>query len=326
MLRKRQLILCLLAVVSCAGLSTHAQTIDDIRQDLRDSLRQAQFAGGLAGLIAASDELELSGATYWINSSADPKLSTIALPYRHTFHPCNEGWPGLYFEGAIGYASARENVDDIYDGALPGLETAVKSKTTTYGALLGLGPEFQLKERLTLAVIANGGIAHLENDSSYSGPGAPLTAALLDGLALNWKANTVSGGSAVRLDWIQDLGRECELELAARYDVRWTKTFDTTDVAEEFTTRMQVLTLRADVTGPTGWNIRENPVTWRSTLGYRYFAEGSLYDLRHLVLIGGGLEMDTNGILPLGPTTSLSVGLIAGPDVIGYTLGLGFSF
>jgi len=322
---RRHYALCL-SLICCSSLSAHAQTFDDIRQDLRDSLRQAQFAGGFAGLIAASDELELSGATYWVNSSADPKISTISLPYRHTFHPGSEGWPGLYFEGAIGYASAKESVDDIYEGGLPGLETSVSSESITYGGLIGLGPEFQLKERLTLAVIANGGMAHLENDADYGGPGAPLTAALLDGLALNWKANTVSGGAALRLDWLQDLGHDCELELAARYDLRWTKTFDTTDVAEEFTTRIQVLTLRADVTGPTGWSIGDNLVTWRSTLGYRYFAEGTLYDLRHIVLLGGGLELDTDGILPLGPTTSLSAGLIVGPDVIGYTLGLGVSF
>lgn len=326
MLPKRRLALCLLAVASWTVLSVHAQTLDDIRQDLRDSLRQAQFAGGFAGLIAASDELELSGATYWINSSADPKLSTLSLPYRHTFYPDCEGWPGLYFEGAIGYANSKESVADIFGGALPGLEASVKSDSSIYGGLIGLGPEFRLKERLTLAVIANGGLAHLENEADYGGPGAGLAAALLDGLALNWKANTVSSGGALRLDWIQDLGRKCELELAARYDLRWTKTFDTTDVAEEFTTRIQVLTLRADVTGPTGWKVHDNPVMWRSTLGYRYFAEGTLYDVRHIVLLSGGLEMDTDGLLPLGPTTSISGGLIVGPDVIGYTLGLGFSF
>jgi len=322
---KRVLLLVLFAACCCVW-SARAQTLDDIRQDLRDSRRQAQFAGGFAGLIAASDELELSGAKYWINGTADPKLSTLSLPYRHTFHPCEEPWPGLYFEGALGYATAKESVNDIYGGALPGLETSVKSTSTTYGALVGLGPEFQLAEQLTLDVIANGGIAHLENEADYGGPGAPLTAALLDGLALNWKANTVSGGGALRLDWTRDLGRDCELELAARYDLRWTKTFDTTDVAEEFTTRMQMLTLRADVTGPTGWSLHDNPVTWRSTLGYRYFAEGSLYDVRNIVMVGGGLEMRTKGILPLGPKTSLTAAMIVGPDVVGYSIGLGFSF
>lgn len=326
MLARKRLALLALTFLNCFILSARAQTIDDIRQGLRDSLRQAQFAGGFAGLIAASDELELSGATYWVDSSADPKLSTISLPYRHTFHPCSKGWPGLYFEGALGYASAKESVNDIFGGALPGLDASVKSESTTYGGLVGLGPEFQLKERLSLAVIANGGMAHLENDADYGGPGAGVAAALLDGLALNWKASTLSGGGALRMDWLQDLGRGCELELVARYDLRWTKTFDTTDVAEEFTTRMQVLTLRADVTGPTGWSVHDNLVKWRSTLGYRYFAEGSLYDVRHIALVGGSLELDTDGILPLGPTTSLSAGLIVGPDVIGYTLGLGVSF
>jgi hypothetical protein len=40
----------------------HAQNFEDLRDDLREAIRDSKFAKSVAGLIAPSDELELSSA------------------------------------------------------------------------------------------------------------------------------------------------------------------------------------------------------------------------------------------------------------------------
>ena len=320
-----RLILLLLLAISGVG-SAASQTIDEIRASLRQSFHDGQVAGSLAGLIVLSDEFELSGADYWIDNPEQTRLTSLALPYRTTFRPWDTPWPGIYFEGVLGYAHTKESVADVYGGGAPGLETSIDARFTTYSGLVGLGPQFQLCDDLTLALIVNGGGAWLESDARYGGPGAALTSQLLDGLVFNWDGYTVSGGGALRLDWVKPLGDKCQLEVAARYDLRWTKTIDAEDAALEFTSRAQFFTLRTDVVGPTGMEILDHPLTWRSTAGCRAFIEGDMYDITAMGLVGGALELDTDGNIPLGPKVSLSAGFIFGNRVLGYTLGLGVEF
>ena len=314
------------ALLALAAASS-AQTLDDFRRSLSEGLRQAQFASSFGGLIFLSDELELSGARYRIDggSGSDTTISTIAFPFRNTFRPWGEEATGLYVEGTLGYAQASIRTGDLYEGALPGLETAVNSELTTYGGLLGLGAQFEIGEGLSFTPILNGGLARIDSHADYDGPGASVSSALLDGIAFNWDGWTRSLGTAARIDWLQPLGEEHELELVGRYDLRWTETFDTDDVAQEFSSRLQLVTLRADVVGPTGFSAFGHPVGWRGMVGYRNFAEGDLFGVRHLVLLGGALELEAEE-LPLGRTVSLSGAVIVGDDVKGFTLGVGVAF
>lgn len=302
------------------------QAFDPVRASLRESLHDSKTAESLAGLILLSDEFELSGARYWINNDAETRLTSFALPYRKTFFPWADPAPGIYFEGVLGYAQAHEFALDIYQGQLPGGETSVDSRWTTFGGLLGLGPQFQLAEGLSLAVIANGGGGRLQNDASFGGPGAVDSAQLLNGLVFNWDGYIVSGGGALRLDWQRPLGESCQLQVATRYDMRWTKTVEADDAALEFTSRAQFFTFRADVVGPTGWDVSGNPLMWRSTTGCRAFLEGDMYTITAMGLIGGALELDTDDVLPLGPMASLSAAFLFGNRMVGYTVGLGLSF
>jgi hypothetical protein len=45
-----------------------------------------------------------------------------------------------------------------------------------------------------------------------------------------------------------------------------------------------------------------------------------------MVLLGGGLEYDIAGILPLGSRVSVRGGVILGDNLSGYTVGAGLSF
>jgi len=314
----------------CGLGETFGQTLDDVRDQLRQSLGDVQFAASFAGLIAFSDELELSGARYELDDGdgnlSDTKLSTLALPFRKRFHPWGDAVTSIYAEGVVGYASTDRQANDLYSGAIPAAQTSVDSDSKTYGGLLGVGPEFRVIKGVRVASILNVGVAYIENDADYGGPGAQLSSQLLDGLAFNWDAWTVSGGGALRADWLQALGRGCELEVVCRYDLRWTQTFATDDEAQEFSSRLQLITLRADVVGPTGLTPFERMLYWRVLSGYRHFFEGGLSNVHDMVLLGGGIEYDIAGILPLGSRVSVRGGVIVGDKISGYTVGAGLSF
>jgi hypothetical protein len=314
-----------LAATLAAGLCP-AQSLDDARDFVRDSLRDVHFAKSFAGLVLMADELELSAANYRFDNESDTELTVLALPFQRTLRPWGEDAIGLHVEGALGYARARERTDDLYGGTLPGAETAVEVDWTTWGGLVGVGPVFDLGPGLTFAPIANLGLSRLESDAHYSGPGAGLSASLFDGIAFNWDALALSGGAAARVDWRGGLGGELEFELIGRYDLRWTQTIDAEDEAQEFSERTQLLTLRGDLVGPTGLRLLERPLRWRGTVGYRRALEGSLYGCEEMFLLGGGVELATAGELPLFSNLSLSGAAIFGDGVTGWTVGLGFSF
>lgn len=318
-------------VMLAATVPMFGQTIDDLRDELSKSLHDAQYAAGFAGMIILADELELSGAHYEINDGdanlSNTELRSLALPFQKPFYPWGkDAFTSIYTEGVLGYASNSRQAKDIYSGLAPGLETSVDSDYKTYGGLIGIGPQFKILEGLRVAPILNGGVAYIDNSTDYGGPGAAATAQLLDGIAFNWNGWTVSGGGALRADWVKPLGKDYELELVGRYDIRWVQTFDADDSAQEFSTRYQMITLRADVVGPTGLTPFDRALYWRATTGYRHFFEGSLFDVHDIILVGGGLEYDIVGVLPIGKRLKLSGGLIFGEDITGYTFGVGVAF
>ncbi len=315
------------AVVATLALAGdgRAQSLEDLRRSLSERLRRAHFASSFTGLVMLSDELELSTARYEIDDAYETELSAIALPFHTTFHPWGEGATGLYVEGVVGYAKEEQRAADLYGGGLPGLETVVDSKSTTYGGLLGLGPEFDLGDGLTIAPIVNAGLSRIENEAGYAGPGAEVSALLLDGIGLNWDGWIVTGGGATRADWLLPLGESLELELVGRYDLRWTRTIESDDGAQEFSTRMQVATLRADVVGPTGLSLFDGALGWRVTTGYRHFLEGELGGAKDLVQLGGSLELDTGENLPVGSLVSVSFAMVWGKNLTGVSVGAGIS-
>ena len=234
-----------------------------------------------------------------------------------------EDAPKLYLEGAIGYAKASQESDDIYEGALPMVATSVDTDWITFGGIAGAGIEFEVNEEVTLTPIANVGIARLENNTDYEGPGSALTAAIADGIAFNWDSTALSYGTALRAEWDRDLTDRHEFSLVGRYDLRWTESIEEDDPVQDFSTRAQTITLRADIVGPTGWQIYERSVNWRATVGGKHFIEGDLFDVEDYFEVGGGLEMP-NAVL--GTPVSINVGVFVGEDLVGYSAGLGVEF
>jgi len=319
MRRTLALSICTSALLVC---ETAAQTLADIREEIRENLHDSHFAAGFSTLIASASELELVSGSYFFDDHFDTQISVFALPWSHTFSGDGESPWGLYVEAAIGYAEDRQKIADIWQGALPGLETRITSKSWTISGLAGAGVEFEVDEGFTLTPIIDLGLAHLENKATYVGDGADFTHAILDDIALNWNAWTVMYGAAGMAQWKRELEGDREFTLIARYDVRWTDSFHTDDRAQEFSARNQFATLRMDLTGPTGMEALGGMLRWRGTLGYREMVEGDLEGLDRYGTIGAGLEL-----LDAAPfRISLDAALIIGEEMYGYSVGLGLRF
>lgn len=310
-----------LLVLLTASPLLRAQTLEDIREELRGSLREIHFAQSLMGLVLLAEELELSGAHYSLDNPEDTDLTVYAMPF-HTSKPVwGEDRPRLHLEGAFGYAEARESVADFYGGALPGLETEVRTKWRTYGGLLGAGIEFPVATGWTVTPILDVGLSRIENDTNYGGPGAAVTAALADGIAFNWDAMAFTYGGAGRVDWRRSLDEHHKLEVVARYDVRWTETFAEDDTAQDFVARSQLITLHGEMVGPTGFDWSGRKVDWQAGAAYRVFPEGTLFGVDDYVQIGGGLLVYTGDRLPVGRGFAVNAAYMFAPDFEGWTVG-----
>jgi hypothetical protein len=303
-----------------------AQTLGDLREQLRENLRQAHFASALVGMVMLADDLELSGAHYRLDDSSSTEIDTFVLPFRKVTRPWGQEAPGLYFEGAAGVARADESTADVYGGLLPQLATSVRTEWRSIGGLVGAGLDLEPVEGLHVAPILDVGLSWLQNRTDYGGPGAAVTAALADGIAFNWDALAFVYGGAVRVDWQADLGGGHRLECAGRYDLRWTDTVQTDDPAQDFAELIQVATARADVTGPLGWELLGATLGWRATVSYRRFLAGDIFGVEDYVQVGGGVEFATGDSLPVGSGFTITSAAILGDGLAGWSLGVGMMF
>jgi hypothetical protein len=312
------------AALALLGLAAAApaQTLEELRQQLRDDLRDTHFAQGLAGLVLSTHELELTGARYRIDDEADTEVTVFTLP----FHTSVAAWAGhparLHLEGALGYAEAEQSVDDLFAGTAPGLETSVDTRWRTYGGLLGVGLQWPVGGGVTLTPVLDLSIARLENEADFGGPGAPVLGPLADGIVFNWEAMTFAWGGGGRVDWQRALGERHRLELVARYDVRRTESFDEDDPAQAFASRQQFATLRGDVLGPLGIDAFGYPLGWQLTAAWRQFLEGDLFDVESFAELGAALCLDTGDGLPLAEGFALTATAIVGEDVSGWSFGM----
>ena len=303
-----------------------AQTLEEIRDDLRESLRQAKYAASLAGLVLLAEELDLSGASYDIDAGGPTEVSAFVLPFSTVLRPFERRELGLYVEGVAGITRTTEENEDVFGGALPGLEASVDAEWRSYGALAGAGPSWTFGEELTAATIFAVGVARLENDADYGGPGAALGAAIFDSVALNWHSWALTRGAALRVDWRRDFDERRSLSVVGRFDARWTDTLEADDPALEFSTRTQLATLRAEYAAPTGKTVLDRPLDFRVHAGARRLTEGDLFGVREIYEAGGALVLLEDGLVPFSSGVKLSGSAFFGESLRGWSVGLGLTF
>ncbi len=299
-------------------------TIDDLREELRGNLRSVEFAKSVASLVQLSDDIEFSGARYEIDNEEGTTISLLSLPGSRSFDVFGDSMVALRTEGVVAIANAGEDNADIFDGMLPGSEASVESNFTTVSGLIGLGPEIEPIEGLRFAALTNVSIAYVNNSADYGGPGAPLAAAIVDGIGLNWDSWVGGLGVAARGQWDRPLPNDLRSSFAARYDVRWVETLRSDDDAQDFSTTLQYVTARADLFGPTPLTLAGGDIEWQAFAGVKQFTEGDLFGVRRFFQVGAGLRLVD--ALPLGGIASAKAVAIIGNDLTGFSVGLSLGF
>ncbi|MFT7077764.1 MAG: hypothetical protein ACJA0P_003790 [Planctomycetota bacterium] len=316
----------LLAAHLLLASTSAAQTIDDLRNQIRSELQQDQFAGGLVTLIMLSSEMELSGINLELDDPSETQISALVLPFNYTFHPFESRQTGLYTEGVIGCSVMEQGGPDLFMDGNPALTTSFDTEWTTVGGLVGIGPERHLSEELSVAVIGQVGMSYMENRTTYGGPGAALTSQLLDGLMFNWSAVAATYGLAGRLHWRRELAAGRALEATARYDVRWTDSIETDDVAQEFSTMSVLTTMRMQYSAPTGLSMGDYPLGWRAHTGISRIRSTETADPFGVIEVGGGFDLLTQDDLPLVDGMTIGGSIFLGDGIAGWTVGVGVVF
>ena len=306
--------------------TSSAQTIGEVRDQIRNDLRENQFAGGLVTLIMLSSEMELSGINLKIDDEAGTEISALVLPFNYTFHPFESPRTGIYTEGVIGCSVMDQGGPDLFNGDDPAIATAYDTEWRTYGGLLGIGPERHLSKELSVAAIAQVGVSYIENRTTYSGPGADISSQIFDGLLFNWNAWAVTYGVAARLHWRRELGSGRAIQFTGRYDVRWTDSIVTDDVAQEFSTMSELTTMRMQLSGLTGISLGDFPLGWRTHTGISYIKPSETADPFGVIEVGGGFDLLTRKALPYVDGMTLGGAVFLGDGIAGWTVGIGVIF
>lgn len=278
----------------------------------------------LAGFLDQAENLELSSGRLDVDGEGGVALTTVNLPLQRDL-PLDDGYE-LHVEGSLSWFSARARLDDVWDGALAGNETSVRSRWQGGSAYVAAGPRLDLGRRLHLTPMLSGALAYTDNDAYYGGPGAATTAALLDGIVLNWHSTSAAVGGAARLEHEQPVGEAHRLRSLARYDLRRFEGIDSTDSAQDAPETLQRLLLRTGLDGPTGATVFDRPLDWNAHVAWTRFLGNNddALGFRDYVELGLGLA------LPLhaegGTRLTLAGAVMVGEDVSGWSFGGSLAF
>jgi len=316
------------SIASCVLLAgaLGAQTLEEIRDQLRGSARSTRYGAFLTSFLGLAEEAQLSGASFQLEGDPDTSFAITTLPLRRDFELV-DGLPPLRVEGDVGYVRARFDTADIWGGTQPALVTRVTSVYESFGGVVGVGPRFDYDGwQLTPLLLA--GLAQVDNDTDYSGPGAAVTRAITDGILFNWDSTWFSYGAAFSAEsptW--SLG-EVELRGRGRLDYRHIRALQTDDPAQDGKEDQGWLSLRFDAEGPMHLQVFERELRWTGVLGYkRFLRDGEeLLGFDEYFEVGVGALWDCSELLPVMKQVGLSVSFLYGENLQGWTFGGAFRF
>ncbi|MEM7199935.1 MAG: hypothetical protein AAF628_06700 [Planctomycetota bacterium] len=313
-------------LLGCAGQTAAQVDPEALRTQLRAELQQGTFAHYIAGVVNLTERPDVASARYRVDGDERTDVSTFKLPIE--FDVLDLGHDrALFVEGAAGYLRTETRVADIVGGGAPALATQVDARVEAVSALAGVGLRLPLLPGLSVEPIAGVGGAYIDSRARYAGPGAPTIAPVLDGIAFNWNATTVNATASLRLSYELDLGRDHALQLASRYSYTRTWTVESTDVAQNADVGTHLLAQRAELSGPTGLELMDESLRWRTTVGHYWLPDdgGTALGFRDYFELGAGLEADVTAFgLPID---KLRVGgaYFIGERLEGWSVGIGVS-
>ena len=301
---------------------------------LRDLLRRivdgSHFADSVQGLTGFASLPGVSAANFTVDENAsdasDTKMTKLVLPLAHEFTGVRLAGAVLRTELTLGYLKAEQHIDDLL--ASTALASDVDSDIEVLSAVAGLGLAFDLGARSRLRPLALAGYSRIEQDGTFSGPGAARLEDAADGILFNFTTNEALYGAAVELGHERGVGHDVEFTGSIRYNHLVVDTFAASDDVLETSGSFGVLTAYTQLDGPTGATALGRELRWigyianssfpgssSDALGFDYFFE-----------FGGGVEMVDRAVLAGVEGLSLRGSALVGNGVTGWSVAAKLEF
>ena len=314
------------ALIGLANFARGQTTLEDLRAELSAAVAAERYPAFLAALIGLNSESQLSSARLEDDGDLATDFEVYSYPWRRDFEdgPWGRRWQ---VEATAGFTLAEWSARNAL--AASGAQNAVDidSRFRVFGLTFGAGPVLEVGEGWELRPSVELGLSYVDNRARYAGPGAAALSALADGILFNWNATYALYGASVTAQREPWIWRELRFQPTLRVDARVSDALAADDAAQESTTTTGWSVAALDVSGDAGFTIAGGRVEWGGRLGYkRLFEEaGELIGFHDYFELGGRLELNTRGVLPLLSHLGLSAAVIVGEDVDGWTAGLSAS-
>jgi hypothetical protein len=300
-----------------------AQTVDEIRDQVRDLVRESDIGDQLQSLSGFAALPGISAARFDVADDTD--IVRLVLPLSHQFAGPRLLGVAPYLEATFGYSRVEQTVRVDGSGPSP---TRIDRDLTSLSGLAGFGAGFELLPRTTLRPIALLGYAHLDDDADFAGPDAETIELVADGIFLNVSAQELLYGGALEIVHGHDLGRGLNLETNARYNHLWGATLASSDDALDGDSNFGVFTAAATVDGPLPATLLGRDLRWLAFVTHSRFPGDSSDALGfdYFFELGGGLEIVDRDVIAGIEGVSLRASYITGDGVTGFSLGAQLEF
>ena len=313
-----------------------AQSIDQLRELLRERASDLGIGEAVQGLTAFSALPGVSAARFTIDQdvdgASDAKATKFVLPLSYDIAAFGVEGLDLHTEVTVGYMTVDQSFDDLFSGT--SLECDVDMRTRSLSAIGGVGLGYAVSRHTTIRPVALFGYTRIEQDADFSGAGADLTDALTEGFLFNYKVNQALAGAAVEVADSRSLADDLRWKGSVRYNHVYGYAFDASDTVLDTNSDFGVLTVLAELAelaeldGPTGISTFGRELRWIGFAGHSNFPGDSSrsFDFSYFFELGGGFEVVDRSVVDGVEGLSLRASGIAGDGIYGWNVGLKLAF
>jgi hypothetical protein len=316
-----------LAAALLPACGAAAQSIEEVRDQVRALVRQSDLGGELLGLSSFAALPGISAARFRTEgdqgSDADIVRLVLPLPRQLAGPRLLGGTP--YVEATLGYSKFEQSIRLDDDGTDT---TTIDRDLVLLSGLAGLGWGFEPFAGTVLRPIALLGYAYLSDDADCDGPQAEAIRLVTDGILLNISAQELLYGGAGELEHRQALPADLHLSATARYNHLRGTTLDASDDALDGDSDFGVFTAAATLDGPLPATAFGRDLRWLSFVTHSRFPgeSGETLGFRYFFEFGGGLEVIDRSVVAGIEGISLRASYITGDDVTGLSIGAKLEF
>ena len=300
-------------------LAANAQTdLDDIRDQLKQSVRNSDVGAGYAQMLNFFVEPDISASTF---SADDTDYDIFKIPLQFEIPIADSDWQ-IALRGTLSHARADA------DSELPPFG-AVDSQWQADSGQLGAGLIMPFNANWSAFVGGEFGISRLQNEADYLDEiGQDLLPAIADGIIFNWDTNARISGITGGLRYATKLADKYDLDINGRYTFSHIASYSESRDLPSFSENTGTFSLKADLLHPYGVSIAKLPVFGKVHLGGTAFTGNNRNALGfdHFYEVGYSVGLD---ISQLGyKVKSLSAGYQwnQGSNVDGYSVMFGWEF